>query len=338
MIPKIPGKHKPVFKAEKTLARRIIWSKEYDACLLQLVHLNHGKNWKKIANGMQIVFGNEGLTAKKCRERWSNCTDPTVNKSCLTKAENLMLLACHHEYGGKWALIAQNLPTRNSSKMKNTFSSLIKKVCRKIALDMHKDIITPLVFVQDFYMILTINDLIDLRNNSREVNRIASEYISKHIESTNVSVEQCLVYAKKLSQALIKLYDERNKLQSLNCILDIDGIRSFINKLFKVAISHYCSNTLTSELSILEVIESALKDGSSLDSVNIPDLDDVLNKNMSVLPTNFDSERYEMPEFIEDSVLEEVLEESPAESSFSSPALREFFQSKYFLSDLSPYF
>jgi len=209
MIAKIPGKHKPVFKAEKTLARRIIWSKEHDAWLLQLVHLNNGKNWKKIANGMQIAFQNEGLTAKKCRERWSNCTDPTVNKSCLTRAENLMLLACHHKYGNKWTLIAQNLSTRNNSKTKNTFSSLIKKVCRKIAFNMHKDIITPLVFIQEFYMILTINDLIDLRNNSREVNRIASEHISKHIESKNVSVEQCLVYAKKLSQALIKLYDEK---------------------------------------------------------------------------------------------------------------------------------
>jgi len=109
---------------------------------------------------------------------------------------------------------------------------------------------------------------------------------------------------------------KKNKLQNLNCVLDIDSIRSFINKLSKVARSRYYSNTLTSHLSILEVIESALKDGSSLDSVNIPDSDDVLNKNMSVLPTNLDSERYEMAEFIGDPMLEEVPEESPAEPSF----------------------
>lgn len=322
-------KPKLIFKIEKALGKRVLWSKEHDTYLLQLVTLNNGKNWKRIASGMQMAFNNEGLTAKKCRERWSNCTDPTVDKSCLSKSEELMLLACHYKYGNKWAQIAQHLPTRNSSKVKNTFSSLIKKVCRKIALGIYEETTTPLIFIQEFYMALTVYDLIDLKDNPKHVGRIASEHISKHIESKNVTTEQCLEYAKRLSEVLISCY--KDTFADFSVMTDLIVMKSFINKLFKLIMVRYSSNSLEADLSILKVIGSALLDDLTLNNSQCFISEDILSKNISVIPTNLDSEEPNEVEFIEEPVFEELALE-PA--FLSSPTLQVLMQPKYSLEDL----
>lgn len=327
---------KAIFRVEKTLrlGKRVLWNKDHDNYLLHLVNLNNGRNWKNIASGMQIAFQNEGLTAKKCRERWSNCADPTVDKGSLSKAEELMLLACHHKCGNKWAIIAQQLPTRNSSKVKNTFSSLIKKVSRKIGLGVCEETVSPLGYVQEFYMAVVVHDIVRLKEDVREICRIASEHISKHIENRNVKLEQCITYVAELSKALIRCFG--NRFQALNFVKDIDAMKAFMNNVFCIIRSRYEAHTLENDSAILDVIQTALLDDRTLRLAETIRTDDILSKNIAFIPANIESDDFGITEFFEEPIVKEI----PLEPAFcfSSPELQCFLEPRSSVEDLSPCF
>ena len=125
----------PVFKNEHPIqpveaGARVSWNQKHDSKLLSLVKQNNGKNWKFIALQMQEFFNDPELTAKKCRERWCNCTDPNLNRTSLTDNEELLLLFYHSIHDNKWSLMDQHLTNRHSSMVKINFSISLVMILR----------------------------------------------------------------------------------------------------------------------------------------------------------------------------------------------------------------
>ncbi len=253
---------KPVFKINKgkkaANGSRVTWGKEHDTYLVSLVEANKGRNWKKIACEMQTLFNDPNLSAKKCRERWCNCTNPELNKTSLTDAEELFLLAYHHTYKNKWALISQHLTNRNSSKLKNNFSSLIRKVCRKISLDEKETLVTVFYYVQSLYASLIIYDLSMTKDNPEEISAIAPIHIYEHVHEKNITGEKCLSYVQHMTQALAAHYKAHPVLQKLSSLAQIDPLKEFVSKVIQ-GIKTKLSPTLpTNDDLLLGIVEVAL--------------------------------------------------------------------------------
>eukprot|EP01031_Cornospumella_fuschlensis_P033329 gene33329-40316_t len=96
------------------------WSEEEDRTLVYLVSLGL-KSWPKIAEGIP------GRTSKQCRERWTNCLDPTIKTIPFTEEEDAELLRLQSEIGNKWAEIARSLPGRTENHVKNRFKTLSRQ-------------------------------------------------------------------------------------------------------------------------------------------------------------------------------------------------------------------
>ena len=161
---------------------KVAWSKDHNTKLLELVNNYRGKCWKRVAKEMQEEFNDPELTAKKCRERWCNCTNPDIDKTALTESEELFLLIYHHEYKNKWVLISRHLPRRNSSKLKNNFSSLIRKIARKISLNEREVVLSANVYIQIIYASVLIYDLASIEDSPEKAIIIAPIHIYDHIK------------------------------------------------------------------------------------------------------------------------------------------------------------
>ena len=88
---------------------RMAWNKEHDKKLLMLVGKHKGRNWRKISEEMKRIFHDSEMSAKKCRERWCNYTNPEIDKTSLTESEELFLLIYHHQHNNKWVTISQQI-------------------------------------------------------------------------------------------------------------------------------------------------------------------------------------------------------------------------------------
>ena len=87
-----------------------------------------------------------GRTGKQCRERqlsnklrWNNHLNPNIKKSDWTENEESLLMINHLKYGNKWSEIANYLPGRSESCIKNHFYSKLRKYIRKILKVLTKD-------------------------------------------------------------------------------------------------------------------------------------------------------------------------------------------------------
>lgn len=272
---------KPVFKINKgkkaAVVSRVTWGKEHDTCLVSLVEANKGRNWKKIASEMQSLFKDENLSAKKCRERWCNCTNPDLNKTSLTDTEELFLLAYHHTYKNKWALISQHLTNRNSSKLKNNFSSLIRKVCRKIALDEKETLVTLFYYVQSLYAALIIYDLAVSKDNPEEISAIAPVHIYEHVHEKSITGEKCQAYVHRMTLALTSHYKARPALQKLATLAQIDAMKDFLSKVIQGIKTKLNPTLPMNDEVLMNIVESALND--DVPAVQLP------VKAMSPFPT-----------------------------------------------------
>ena len=259
---------KPVFKIDKDRQMinysRVSWNKDQESHLLALVQINNGKNWKKISFEMQRLFNNPELTAKKCRERWCNCTNPELDKTSLNDAEELFLLVYHFDYKNKWALISQHLPNRNSSKLKNNFSSLVRKFCRKISIGDNDVLVSIFSYIQAVYAVVLIYDLILLTDNTEAVSTLAPVHIYEHIKSKFISEEMCLRYLMGMTSNLINRYKTRVGLQKLALIGRMEQYKNFLSKAIasiKARLSP--TNPITDE-SLLYTIELSLSETAPL--------------------------------------------------------------------------
>jgi len=251
----------PVFKVSSATSNRIIWNKDYEAQLRILVQQYQGRNWKKIAEEMQKIFKCPELTAKKCRERWCNCANPELDKTALTEVEELFLLFYHYEYKNKWTLISQRLPNRNSTKLKNNFSSFIRKVCRKIVLNDRVCVNSMLSYLQILYATSLIHEMITSSANCDKEELLAPTHIYEHIRKKKITGEQCMEYIKTTTESLVGKYRVLEKLKEMKKMSDV---QSFLYKLMPIIKGNHSPNDSLTEASLIEAIELSLRENSPI--------------------------------------------------------------------------
>lgn len=257
---------------------KVAWSKDHNTKLLELVNNYRGKCWKRVAKEMQEEFNDPELTAKKCRERWCNCTNPDIDKTALTESEELFLLIYHHEYKNKWVLISRHLPRRNSSKLKNNFSSLIRKVARKISLNEREVVLSANVYIQIIYASVLIYDLASIEDSPEKAIIIAPIHIYDHIKGKRLTCIQCLTYIKKITQFFISKYENRIKFQELKKLDTIELIRKFLDKIVENIKTNYSPNSPIAEPDLMNTIEVLLETKEIKPSIPI------INQSVSPVP------------------------------------------------------
>lgn len=258
-------------KSSQTDNYRVSWSKQHDIQLLALVQEYRGKNWKRIALEMQTIFHDSELSAKKCRERWCNCTNPDIDKSSLTECEELLLLIYHHELRNKWVKITHYLPHRNSSKLKNNFSSLIRKVARKIEVGEKTGFMTVYEYLQIMYASVLIYDLSSLKDSQEDITTLAPIHIYEHIKKRGIECDQCVSYFKDATKEFVHRHKDKLFLQNLLILSQIDHLKSFLEKLIVDLKKKITSvNKLTGEIlfSILEVLLCGNKTSGTISVMN----------------------------------------------------------------------
>jgi myb proto-oncogene protein len=90
------------------------WTLEDDEKLSRIAKENN-YDWKKVAEEFQ------GRSVSDVEQRWRHRIDPSTRKTAWTKEEDQILLMMHKRFGGKWKIIANYLPGRLSSSVKNRF-------------------------------------------------------------------------------------------------------------------------------------------------------------------------------------------------------------------------
>jgi len=100
--------------AKKPRAKRALWQPHEDAKLLKLVE-KYGQKWTEI--GRKIG----GRTCKQVRDRYLNNLRPNINNSPFTKEEDEKLVELYLKLGTKWKQIAELIPGRTESQVKNRF-------------------------------------------------------------------------------------------------------------------------------------------------------------------------------------------------------------------------
>jgi hypothetical protein len=104
------------------------WTAEEDMRLAALVETYKGKNWKKVAEGL------DGRTDVQCLHRWQKVLNPDLVKGPWSKEEDDTVMHLVHKYGPKkWSLIASFLPGRIGKQCRerwhNHLNPDIKKEC-----------------------------------------------------------------------------------------------------------------------------------------------------------------------------------------------------------------
>jgi hypothetical protein len=98
-----------------------VWSKEETKKLSDAVEIYGNNNWRKCANFMQT------RTPKQCRDKWFENFQPNLNKGPFQEWEDQIVIIQHEIIGNKWSKIAQSLPGRTATSVKNRWYSYLLK-------------------------------------------------------------------------------------------------------------------------------------------------------------------------------------------------------------------
>ena len=97
------------------------WSHEEDQLLTSLVNKLGSGKWAEIAKHLS------GRTGSRCRDRWNNHLDPSINKDSWAVEEDALVIHAYRTFGPKWTKIAEFLPGRTDNSIKNHWNSTIKR-------------------------------------------------------------------------------------------------------------------------------------------------------------------------------------------------------------------
>lgn len=117
------AKAKPKLQGVKSTAgtKKHKWSSEDDQFLRQAILKFGVDNWKSVA---LIV---PGRTGKQCRERWLSHMCPNLVRSEWSLQEDIILIQKQKDVGNKWSLIANFLPGRSTTSIKNRWNYLCRR-------------------------------------------------------------------------------------------------------------------------------------------------------------------------------------------------------------------
>lgn len=96
------------------------WTQQEDEQLTNAVAQLGTKKWTDIAKFVPT------RTSKQCRERWNHRLDPSIKHDPFEPWEDQIILDRQKEIGNRWAIIAQQLPGRSPSAIKNRWYSSLK--------------------------------------------------------------------------------------------------------------------------------------------------------------------------------------------------------------------
>lgn len=80
--------------------------------MVELYQQRHIRKWTRISQLLAEEFGIQGKTPKKCRERYNNHLNPSINRDDWNPPEEALLLQLQREVGNRWAEISRKLPGR----------------------------------------------------------------------------------------------------------------------------------------------------------------------------------------------------------------------------------
>jgi len=103
----------------KARAARNLWKPHEDEMLLRLV-AEHGPKWTLIGK----MIG--GRVCKQVRDRYLNNLRPNINSGPFTREEDEQLAFLYQQMGPKWRKIADSMPGRTESQVKNRFYMCLK--------------------------------------------------------------------------------------------------------------------------------------------------------------------------------------------------------------------
>jgi len=115
---------------KKRRAGKKLWNSVEDALALELI-AEHGTKWSKIGK----IIG--GRTGKQVRDRYLNNLRPNIKNDAWTDEEDDILINLYYKMGSKWSKIANFMPGRTESQVKNRFYTYIKM--RLPPLDVEKN-------------------------------------------------------------------------------------------------------------------------------------------------------------------------------------------------------
>jgi hypothetical protein len=98
-----------------------VWSEDEEKKLISSVEVYGTRNWKKCSNFMKT------RTAKQCRDKWFTTLQPDLKKSAFEEWEDQVIINQRKIHGNKWTVIAQILPGRTATSVKNRWCSHLSK-------------------------------------------------------------------------------------------------------------------------------------------------------------------------------------------------------------------
>lgn len=143
------------------------WSSEEDFYLRQAILKFGVDNWKSVS----LVV--PGRTGKQCRERWLSHMCPTLVHSEWSLEEDLILMQKQKVIGNKWSFIANFLPGRSSTSVKNRWNYLIRRDIPAHSEEYEK-IAKSLALFKNESMVKK-----DIIESPRKIEQIEQNYIEK---------------------------------------------------------------------------------------------------------------------------------------------------------------